>query len=790
MDRNALARATEATSAPTPGYLYVDICRAAAASPMACADMAKYLVRRLESKSNPNVKHKCLKVMAKVAADPANRSQFKRVLAQDHAALKVVKDCLNYRGPPDAVRGDEPSERVRAAAKECLDAVYSDSPSSMGGGGGGGSAAMGMGMGVGMGGGGGGAAMGASYGAPAAGGGGQMGPPGSAPPGAHPHATRRMEGIGNPQFADPRMAGGSGGIGGGIAGGVDVNRLKSMAATAAEGFRGIIADPLARGADAPGGMPHHSTGSYGGPSAYSNPPGRAELSAATNGQWTMASNRGANAVGAGPQFAHAQPPPPPSGISAANRGVGGSWGSGGSVPAATIAGPSSGGLGAVAASPPPAMGGGQAGGSASDGTYERNLVMELCPPGGMKAEPPPDKLAQFARAIPSLNSDLVCPILLDCLDDGQPWIIKAKALCVIERTVLAADEAGNSAYSSFFHACSDEIEPLTVHNRSAIRDPARRVLNALGLEVAYPANGGGAGGGAGKPAARGAPPLPPPPADLLDFGEPAPSSNPAPAPVDPVPAPAPALAPAFAPAPTPPSAAPSAPAGDMFGGLTTKVTKGPAPLLAGPVPAPAAALPGGLFGDMNVKANGSAEVAATNGTAGETPADTAATLAQGGSAFGFMNGGGDAATPASAPKDPPDTAAAPPPTPAEGRTEEKSFDPLLSLTGPSEPTTQEKVAKTQAQIAQMQAAAMQQQMMMMQQQMAQMQMAQMQMGGGARPPPPAMPGAHAMKSNVMSGNSSGASAGFSFLDNKNAASDAKKKQNEAFNFVADDMKKG
>ena len=72
----------------------------------------------------------------------------------------------------------------------------------------------------------------------------------------------------------------------------------------------------------------------------------------------------------------------------------------------------------------------------------------------------------------------------------------------------------------------------------------------------------------------------------------------------------------------------------------------------------------------------------------------------------------------------------------------------------------------------------------------QMQMAQMQMGGGARPPPPAMPGAHAMKSNVMSGNSSGASAGFSFLDNKNAASDAKKKQNEAFNFVADDMKKG
>lgn len=161
MDRNALARATEATSAPTPGYLYADIAKNAATSPQTSVEICRYLTRRLATKSNPNVKHKCLRVIAKVAQSPVNRGMFQRAVVQDHEAVAAIKACLNFRGPPDAARGDQPYEQVRAAAKECLDAVYSDAPSStagaggMMGGGGGSMQGIGGGGGIGIGGGGG-----------------------------------------------------------------------------------------------------------------------------------------------------------------------------------------------------------------------------------------------------------------------------------------------------------------------------------------------------------------------------------------------------------------------------------------------------------------------------------------------------------------------------------------------------------------------------------------------------------------------------------------------------------
>jgi len=807
MDRNALARATEATSAPTPGYLYVDISKNAAASPQTSVDICRYLTRRLTTKSNPNVKHKCLRVLTKVASSPTNRGMFKRAVVQDHAAVAAIKECLNFRGPPDAARGDQPYEQVRQAAKECLDAVYSDTPSSTAGGGGG------MGGGGSMQGIGGGGGVGGSYGQPVAGGGGgggygapssagvggSMGPPGSAPPGAHPHATRRMEGIGS----NPAYAGGGGGGGGGALGG---SQIKSMVATAAEGFKGIINDPLAR--NVPGGPPGGGGGSYGGPQNYGNPPGRSELSAATNGQWTMASNRGPNAVGAAPQFAHtsagvAAPGSGSSGgIAAANRGVGGSWGVGGAAPSASGMGMGivgvgvGGGLATVPPPAAPAMGTGTAGASASDGSYERNLVLELCPPGGMKAEPPLEKLVAFLRAIPSLDADLVCPVLLDCLEDGQPWIIKAKALCVIEKTLGTADEHGLDAYSAFFHACADEVQPLAVHNRSAIHNPARRVLKALGLEAAYSTAAGGGGAAPAPPiranraaavhVAAAAP-------NLLDFDEPG-AAPAAAAPVpdmlggDVVPAAAPPPAPAPAPAPAPPTG------GDMFGGLTTKDKAAPAPTAAAapvaPAPASAVASGGDLFGDMQVKPS----------TSTEAPQENGAAAAAGGSAFGFMNANGTA--PAAAPAAPaPAPVAAPAPTPAPAaapKPDDASFDPLLSLSAPSEPTAEQKVAKTQAQIAQMQAMQYQQQMMMMQQQMAHMQMAMV--GGvaapvGAQSPRPAThaaAGASAgVNANVMSAHNSTATTGFSFLDNASgAAQAAQKKKNAAFDFVMDDMKKG
>lgn len=527
---------------------------------------------------------------------------------------------------------------------------------------------------------------------------------------------------------------------------------------------------------------------------YGNPPGRSELTAATNGQWTMASNRGPNAVGAAPQFAHSAAGST-SGIAAANRGVGGSWGAGGAAPSASGMGVGGAAVGGVMAAPvaaAPAMGTGTAGASASDGSYERNLVMELCPPGGMKAEPPLEKLVAFLRAIPSLDADLVCPVLLDCLDDGQPWIIKAKALCVIEKTVVTAEEQGLDAYSAFFHACAEEIQPLAVHNRSAIHNPARRVLKALGLDAAYSTAGGAAPPVRAQKVAAAAPVVAEAP-NLLDFDEPAAAPAPVPTGAAPVPDMLGGDVPVAAPAPAAPAPVPAA-GGDMFGGLTTKEKAAPAPAV--PAPAPTVANGGGdLFGDMQVKPSTSTETPVENGTA----APAAAAPASAGSAFGFMNATASGSAPAPAPVAPAPAAAAPAPNPsapapAAPKPGDAGFDPLLSLSAPSEPTAEEKVAKTQAQIAQMQAMQYQQQMMMMQQQMAQMQMA-MVCGGVPQSPRPAThaaAGASAgVNANVMSAHSSTATTGFSFLDNASgAAQEAQKKKNAAFDFVMDDMKKG
>eukprot|EP00555_Chaetoceros_dichaeta_P010125 CAMPEP_0198266826 /NCGR_PEP_ID=MMETSP1447-20131203/30348_1 /TAXON_ID=420782 /ORGANISM="Chaetoceros dichaeta, Strain CCMP1751" /LENGTH=61 /DNA_ID=CAMNT_0043957115 /DNA_START=26 /DNA_END=207 /DNA_ORIENTATION=+ len=59
-DRNSLTRATESTDSPTPGYLYNDIAKSVSSSPTACSETATYLVRRLSSKQNHNIKYKCL----------------------------------------------------------------------------------------------------------------------------------------------------------------------------------------------------------------------------------------------------------------------------------------------------------------------------------------------------------------------------------------------------------------------------------------------------------------------------------------------------------------------------------------------------------------------------------------------------------------------------------------------------------------------------------------------------------------------------------------------------------
>ena len=210
MDRTLLARATDSSEAPTPGYLYVDLAKQAGANPSTCQDMARYLTNRLSTKQSPYVKMKCCKVLAKLC-EQVPRNQFRRVLAQDAQAVSAIKAALQFRGPLDPLQGDAKNEAVRVAAREALDAVYASAPETTGAGG-----------------------ISSSYGSsPHVSNGGVAGGP------------RRMEGIGNPMFADPRLAPApSSNMPEGLPG-----ALKE----AGEVIVGMIRDPLARNV----GQQHH-----------------------------------------------------------------------------------------------------------------------------------------------------------------------------------------------------------------------------------------------------------------------------------------------------------------------------------------------------------------------------------------------------------------------------------------------------------------------------------------------------------------------------------------------------
>jgi len=737
MDRTALARATDSTDSPTPGYLFIDIAKSVASSPKALVETVQYLQKRLSGTRNANIKFKCLKVIAKVSEHASTRGQFKRQVCQTTELVVAIKEAVQFRGVPDPVRGDAPYERVREAAKECLSAIYADSPAP--------SEHQPT-------------PASTNYGVGAAG-------------YATGSSTTKMQGIGNPMYSDPRMQHPSSSS---LHQKIGTMTIGEVVGTVGETMKNMIKDPLARNIpDSAGtmpipGMPGHGSGQY------SYPPGRNELSEATKGQWTMASNRGPNAIGRSANdtnesyykpkdssFSWAQQ----SASSTASRGgVGGSWGAtaGGGVAAAAREAPVSNVVKTPYITPTtaaPAYGG--AGGTAlTDGSYERNLIAELCPPGGIKAEPPMEKLEQFARNLPTLNPDYICPALLDNLEDGSPWIVRAKALCVIEKTIQVPMDP--NPYADFFHTCAAEIEPLTSHSRSAIRDPAKRVLKELGLELPEDA-----------PPSFAVPPpssnaAPAPEADLLDFGcgdEPAPL------------APPPAAAPPIVVSPLRDSSSSAPPqSSSLFGGLTVVAT---APSVPSPPETDGNLL---MFGGDTPKNESTAETTSVSNASDlfsnmSVKENTASNIpeasdASSGSAFSFIN------TPQ------PSAAVSP------GK---ETFDPLLSSdwSSTSKPQSNNVNAKMQA-LASYQANLMMMQNMQMQQLMMQQQQAKI--GFPVAPNPqlammhnsnPAVMQANSMRQIPILGQDPKSNA-FSFL--RDDVSEKRKHEQQSFDFIKDAMK--
>jgi hypothetical protein len=579
------------------------------------------------------------------------------------------------------------------------------------------------------------------------------------------------------------------------------------------------------------------------------PPGSSELMRQTGGQWTMASNRGPGAIypdGVGQhggggggmgvnaggsssnqnqEYYKARDQQSGASLSWASQqggaaggggsgGVGGSWANTAnnntSVASRSRDDP---GRPSVTINDNYGHGGSNSGGgggtAVSDGTYEKNLILELCPAGGMKAVPPPDKLANFKRAAPSLNPDLICPVLLDCIEDGQPWIIRAKALCVMEACIQAGNGTENNPYANFFHACHEEIAPLANHARAAVKEPAQRVLQLLGVFDAA-----GAAGASGAAQARHTATAPAPAApNLLDFDD-APSQAssgggsgggqpPAPPPNQPPPPPPPVDA-------VPSSGGGGGGGGSMFGGMQVKSKTPYGATMVAAAPTPEAAPTSGnlldFMSDDAVAAAAPAPAATTNGTSNDSmfaqlnmqdkkaadsqdAGDLSTTMSNGSSAFSFMNQNtaqsNDSTNNTAAEQQPP------PPVPPQQAQSSQSFDPLMNLT----PNSEAQQRKTmQMSPEQMQAMAYQQMRMQQQQHMQHMQMAYMhQQQGGGRPAPgggPPMPpiyqgggGGVPGGAGIMGSNLGGAaSSGFSFMDAHPVKKDDKK-----FDFVKDAM---
>ena len=177
---------------PTPGYVYTELAKITHQDASTSDKMADWLYKRL-ARSEACVKFKVLKVMALVCK--TGRMEFRRALQRQNEA---VKQCQQFKGPPDPLRGDEPYRKVREAANEALQAMFDSSPAA--GAGGGAGAAMSSRI-TGMSGGG--AAAGPAY--PPAGGGGGFstalpGQPGydpSSPMHSAPVTSGTMQSFGN-----------------------------------------------------------------------------------------------------------------------------------------------------------------------------------------------------------------------------------------------------------------------------------------------------------------------------------------------------------------------------------------------------------------------------------------------------------------------------------------------------------------------------------------------------------------------------------------------------------------
>ena len=565
-----LKKATTNDDNPTPGYVYTELAKLTHADVTTCDKMADWLFDKLK-KNDSAIKWKTLLVMKHVAK--GGRMDFRRSLQKRN---DEVKAALQFKGPPDPLRGDEPYRRVRDAAKEALEAMFDNTPPPSVS-----SSAMS------------GRITGMSSGAndprfppaptnnnsnsgyppipqvrPSGGFStalpGQPGYDPNSPMHAPPVSTGSMSGFGN---YDPKKD-----SGGGILGAVKSAFTTSVA---------TVPPATARPQQTSNGYPPATQ-----PRPQSNfPP--AEYRGTPS---TTANNAGG--YGGPSQFGA------PTGNHRPGQ-PGGGWGStSSSLP--TNTNPSQGGLGRRGHMPAGTSGEpGRVGGAAKDGKFERTLVEDLTAPGGVRAVPDKDKLSSFITSVRTLDMTIIGPLLDERLSlafpestDPSGVAIATKALLVIEAIANSSVEGIEPVRKYLADHCDILLDLLeNAEVKGSVRSITHRVLKALGVQVDEPA------GLAPAPA----------PSQVFTYTSPEPAPAPVPVPTSNPVQPTTTAVPDLlgldflstpAPAPTPAVV----PTTNLFSGLSAVNPTPAVTSFVAPTPAPAPAVSGfsDLFGGLSL----------------------------------------------------------------------------------------------------------------------------------------------------------------------------------------------
>lgn len=118
MSRSLINKATKDDQKAIGGPMLREIAEKSKISLQECSAIEGYLLKRLEKKS-PDVKLKVLNIIKYLCVN--GRDDF-RISFQRNNTL--IRECTHFRGPPDPLRGDAPSEKVRQAAKDTMTAIF------------------------------------------------------------------------------------------------------------------------------------------------------------------------------------------------------------------------------------------------------------------------------------------------------------------------------------------------------------------------------------------------------------------------------------------------------------------------------------------------------------------------------------------------------------------------------------------------------------------------------------------------------------------------------------------